>query len=336
MIEPGRRSRTRGSLLAGAVGDALGAPVEFDGLDGIRAAHGPAGVTGLLPSGYGPPGLVTDDTQMVLFTVEALLTGGDGDRAEALHAAYLRWLRTQESTSPPRGATGLAAQGWLYSARAPGNACLSGLRAGRRGTPGAPANPDSKGCGTVMRSAPFGLDPRLRTPADVAGAALAGSVLTHGHPTAGVAAAGMAVLVHHLLDGVELPGAVRRTVAHLRGLPGHEETTAALDAAVAAADDGPPSAERLVALGEGWVAEEALAMSVYCALAHPGPDGMRDALLLAVNHGGDSDSTGAITGNVLGARHGEAAVPAGWAHAVEGRGTLLDLADRLAALDPPR
>ena len=334
MIEPDRRSRTRGSLLAGAVGDALGAPVEFDRLDGIRAAHGPAGVTGLLPSGYGPPGLVTDDTQMVLFTVEALLAAGDP--VEALHPAYLRWLRTQESAAPPAGATGLAAQAWLYSARAPGNACLSGLRAGRRGTLDAPANPGSKGCGTVMRSAPFGLDPRLRTPADVTAAALAGSILTHGHPTAGVAAAGLAVLVHHLLDGADLPDAVRCTVDHLRGLPGHEETTAALDAAVAAAADGPPSPERLVALGEGWVAEEALAMSVYCALAHPGPDGMRDALLLAVNHGGDSDSTGAITGNVLGARHGEAAVPDGWAHAVEGRDTLLDLADSLAALDPSR
>lgn len=336
MIEPDRRSRTRGCLLAGAVGDALGAPVEFDGLAGIRAAHGPDGVTGLLPSGYGPPGLITDDTQMVLFTVEALLSDGEADRAEALHAAYLRWLRTQETVAPPPGATGLTARAWLYSARAPGNACLSGLRTGRRGTLDAPANPDSKGCGTVMRSAPFGLDPRLRTPAEVTAAALAGSVLTHGHPTAGVAAAGLAVLVHQLLDGVDLRDAVRHTVDHLRGLPGHDETTAALDAAIAAAEDGPPTAERLVALGEGWVAEEALAMSVYCALAHPGPDGMRDALLLAVNHGGDSDSTGAITGNVLGARHGEAAVPTEWARAVEGRDTLLDLADRLAALGPPR
>ena len=162
MSDPDRRSRTRGSLLAGAVGDALGAPVEFAPLDAIRAAHGPAGLVDLLPSAYGAPGLVTDDTQMVLFTVEALLA--DGDRAAALHAAYLRWLRTQETAAPPAGAEGLAAQAWLYAQRAPGNACLSGLRSGRRGTPAAPANPGSKGCGTVMRSAPFGLDPRLRTP----------------------------------------------------------------------------------------------------------------------------------------------------------------------------
>lgn len=70
-------------------------------------------------------------------------------------------------------------------------------------------------------------------------------------------------------------------------------------------------------------------MSVHCALAHPAPDEMREALLLAVNHSGDSDSTGAITGNILGALHGERAVPAAWAAAVEGRETILDLAERL-------
>lgn len=306
MTPPDRRSRARGCLLAGAVGDALGAPVEFDPIDAVRARLGPAGVTDLLPSSYGRPGLITDDTQMVLFTVEALVTPGD-----SLHAAYLRWLRTQETSHPPEGATGLAAQGWLYAARAPGNACLSGLRTGR-------ANPDSKGCGTVMRSAPFGL---AFPTAEAAGrAAAAGSALTHGHPTAGVAAAGLAVLIHHLVHGAALTDAVRRTVEHLTTLDGHEETTDAVQRA---------GRGEIADHGEGWVAEEALAMSVHCALAHPAPDEMREALLLAVNHSGDSDSTGAITGNILGALHGERAVPAAWAAAVEGRETILDLAERL-------
>ncbi|MDN5933360.1 MAG: ADP-ribosylglycohydrolase family protein [Pseudonocardia sp.] len=305
MTPPDLRSRVRGCLLAGAVGDALGAPVEFDSVDAIRARLGPAGVTDLLPSGYGPPGLITDDTQMVLFTVEALVTPGD-----SLHAAYLRWLRTQETTGPPPDATGLAAQPWLYAARAPGNACLSGLRTGR-------ANPESKGCGTVMRSAPFGL--ASTTPEAAATAAIEGSALTHGHPTAGVAAAGLAVLIHPLRHGTALVASVRRTVAHLPPLDGPEETTDAVLRAAAGEDE----------LGEGWVAEEALAMSVRYALAHPGPDELGAALLLAVNHSGDSDSTGAITGNILGALHGEQAIPAAWARAVEGRDTILGLAGRL-------
>jgi ADP-ribosylglycohydrolase len=84
------------------------------------------------------------------------------------------------------------------------------------------------------------------------------------------------------------------------------------------------------AIGQGWAAEEALAIAVCCALAHPGPGEVRPALQLAVNHSGDSDSTGAICGNLLGAWHGETALPADWVTEVEGRGTILELADDLA------
>ncbi|MFC4948364.1 ADP-ribosylglycohydrolase family protein [Pseudonocardia sp. GCM10023141] len=327
---PDRRSRVRGSLLAGAVGDALGAPVEFLSLAQIRQQYGPAGVTELVASSYGPAGLVTDDTQMVLFTAEGLLAPDPGDLAERLHAAYRRWLTTQRIPLPPEGAKGLAARPWLYAQRAPGNACLSGLQAAQRGTPSHPVNPGSKGCGTVMRAAPFGLFAGLTSIDDVADAAVTGSYLTHGHPTAGIAAAAFAVIVRRLLDGRTLAQSVDTTLDQLTAFPGHEETISALRRAVDAAAAGPPSPERLRALGEGWVAEEALAMSVYCALAHPGPDAVRAALLLAVNHDGDSDSTGSLTGNLLGALHGEAAVPPDWAATVEGRNTIMGLADRLA------
>jgi ADP-ribosylglycohydrolase len=302
--------------------------VEFDSLAAIREEHGPGGLTGLVASPYGRPGLVTDDTQMALFTAEALLDPTP-DVGSALHAAYLRWLATQETGSPPAAATGLAARPWLYAVRAPGNACLSGLRSGRRGTLDDPVNPGSKGCGTVMRAAPFGLVRAFTTAEQAVDAAFAGSALTHGHPTAHHSAAALALLVRSLVTGLDLATAVDDAIATLRRRPDHEETVAALRAAVDAARRG-PGAEVLVTLGEGWVAEEALAMGVYCALVHPGPADVRAALLLAVNHGGDSDSTGAITGNLVGARHGEEALPADWVEVVEGRVDVVDLADRLA------
>ncbi|WP_460369811.1 ADP-ribosylglycohydrolase family protein, partial [Actinocorallia lasiicapitis] len=105
---------------------------------------------------------------------------------------------------------------------------------------------------------------------------------------------------------------------------GAGETIAALRAALDAPRDE-PNAEILEGLGAGWIAEEALAMSVYCALAHPGD--VRAALCLAVNHSGDSDSTGAITGNLLGTALGERAVP--WRTAVEGHDTIVRLAEQL-------
>jgi len=81
-------------------------------------------------------------------------------------------------------------------------------------------------------------------------------------------------------------------------------------------------------LGEGWIAEEALAISLACALAYP--EDWSSAVLLAVNHGGDSDSTGAITGALLGARLGMEAIPLAWSHDVECASELVAIADRLS------
>ena len=60
-----------------------------------------------------------------------------------------------------------------------------------------------------------------------------------------------------------------------------------------------PDERAIASLGQGWVGEEALAIAVYCALKYE-REPVR-ALAAAVNHSGDSDSTGAITGNILGA-----------------------------------
>ncbi len=368
---PMYRSRVRGCLLGGALGDALGAPVEFESIQRIRGQYGSAGVTGFVPDRRGRIGLITDDTQMTLFTVEGLIreaagkgqvpgsavtgsarSGGttepvtidgaagpvQGDAASAVRHAYLRWLDTQRHSSPPPfdGAvrTGwLREQVWLYSQRAPGNACLSGLRHGQApaapfGRPG-PVNSDSKGCGTVMRSAPFGLHaPDARHAFELAAEC---AQITHGHPTGYLAAGAFAALVHFVTEGHALTAAVRETMDLLAAYPCHEETSQALRAAVSLAAQGDPTPEKVESLGGAWVAEEALAMSVYCALAHPEPGDLRRALLLAVNHSGDSDSTGAVCGNLLGALHGESALPADWLAHLEGRETIAELADDFTA-----
>ncbi|MCZ0985844.1 ADP-ribosylglycohydrolase family protein [Streptomyces diastatochromogenes] len=119
----------------------------------------------------------------------------------------------------------------------------------------------------------------------------------------------------HLVAGDSLEGAVLSTLRLLGRHPGHEETSAALREALDLAADGSPTAEKAESLGAGWVAEEALAIGVYCALAEPR---VKDALLLSVNHSGDSDSTGSICGNLLGARHGDVGLPHAWVERVEG------------------
>jgi hypothetical protein len=105
VVQPDLRERIRGSLLGGAVGDALGAPIEFDSLRKIQQRFGPQGVAAFEPV-YGRRGAITDDTQMTLFTAEGLVLaaqvgalGRSGELVRHGHRALLRWLRTQGSQS---------------------------------------------------------------------------------------------------------------------------------------------------------------------------------------------------------------------------------------------
>lgn len=329
--------KVRGSLVGGAVGDALGWPIEFLSRDEILRRYGSPGVTGFLPGPVpGEPAGITDDTQMTLFTAEGLLrSASGGDVVPALRRAYLRWLRTQHAPGPASEPDGwLAAQRFLYAVRAPGNACMTGLRRQSTqlleprpfGEPG-PVNAHSKGCGTVMRSAPFGLTGS--GPAAAFDLAARCAQLTHGHPTGYLAAGAFAALVDHAIQGADLRAAVRDVVARLRAIPASGETIEALERAVTLADTEPASAAGVLQAGEGWIAEECLAVSVYCALSAQQTGDVRGALLLAVNHSGDSDSTGAVAGNLLGAAYGLSVLPAEWVGAVEGRDVLIRVADDL-------
>ncbi len=337
------RARVRGCLLGGAVGDALGGPVEFWDSTRITRECGHAGVGEYLPEKAGGKeryGLITDDTQMTLFTVEGLIRAGVrtdrgiGVTVAVIHHAYDRWLDTQLLHGPDGSRDGwLVGQQWLYARRAPGNTCLSALMSARRGGReiedfGESAENDSKGCGGVMRSAPFGLLPpesgvTLGWQFDAAAEAAS---YTHGHVTGQLASGALAVLIGAIVAGQELTEAVETMMSRLSEHAEHEETTAAVRRAIVAAQE-PPSIEAVESLGGGWVAEEALAIAVYAALVFPEPDQFVDALSLSVTHSGDSDSTGAVCGNILGALHGEAALPPELAFEVEGRGTILELAD---------
>ena len=326
------RDRVRGCLLGGALGDALGAGIEFLSLATIRGRYGAAGVTGLT-SAYGVHAPLTDDTQMTLFTAEGLIRASTRLRSRGIaHTpsviwhAYQRWYATQRQAGPPAQPDGwLAAQPVLYARRAPGNACLSGLARPEMGTRSRPANPDSKGCGAVMRSAPFGL---VRNRPEFSWElAVDCAVLTHGHPSGYLAAGAFAWIIASVVEGATVPDAAESALGHLAAEPAGDEVTAALRAALAAAAKGAPTAERVESLGAGWVAEEALAIAVYCAAA--APDDPRTALLTAVNHSGDSDSTGAICGNLVGAALGEQALPADWLRQLEGYDLVSQVADDL-------
>lgn len=323
-------------LLGGAVGDALGAPIEFMTRERILARFGPDGLTGYAPA-YGGIGTITDDTQMTLFTAEGLLRAwvrgakrGVSSYDGVVAHAYQRWLRTQGASNAHlarfSGDEGwLFAQRALHATRAPGNTCLSALRS--MPSYGEPARNSSKGCGGVMRMAPVGLY-FARSPVDdpveeafAVGNSLA--ALTHGHPSGVLPAGAFAVIVLVLAQGGTLDDAIECAKSRLLREPDHSETLDAIESAERLARRGGERHAALARLGQGWVAEEALAIALYCAQV---AEDFRDGVLLAVNHDGDSDSTGALAGHLLGAMHGMQALPAEWLDPLE----LRDVVDEVA------
>jgi ADP-ribosylglycohydrolase len=356
-------SRIHGCLLGGALGDSLGYAVEFDDISAIRARFGPAGLLDFSALAAGSH--FSDDTQMTLYTVDGLLEalewandGVGADTNACLWLAYLRWLGTQGVAVPPSAPVQpprwIDAQEVLGHRRAPGNACLSGLATGEMGTVYRPVNPDSKGCGTVMRSAPFGLLPHI-APESVYKLSADAASLTHGHPSARQSAGAFSLVVHALTAGQGLREAAEYALGYLLGgnLPRGEAPDQALIERMKAALRLSGSAgsspvahlgpEDLVReLGEGWVAEEALAVALYAVLATV-PDTtaagtghaeahFRAAIALAVNHSGDSDSTASIAGNILGTFYGEQCLPAGWLGSLEAPEVIRGMASQLAAV----
>jgi len=341
-----KTQRFRGVLLGGAVGDALGAAVEFMERTEILSWFGPGGIRDFVPVD-GRLGAVTDDTQLTAFCAEAILrahAAGIGRDDLAAHAlersrSYLRWLLTQGETQALLDApkSWLMTQPDLFHRRGPGQTCLSSLRAMR--SLGASAVNSSKGCGAVMRVAPIGLfhshwyAESTSFDASVFDAGMHDAALTHGHPSGHLPAGFLAVLIALLVSGVPLEIALKRARRQLLARAGHEQTAAAVDRALDLAHTFPCDPLLLASLGAGWVGEEALAMALYCAVGcEENASDLEAAIVLAVNHDGDSDSTGAITGSLLGALHGEPAIPARWLDAIELRETVTTLADDLATV----
>ncbi|GIX14658.1 MAG: putative ADP-ribosylglycohydrolase [Paracoccaceae bacterium] len=314
--------RIEASLLAGAMGDALGAEIEFWKLAEIRRAY-PTGFDGLPPHA-GMTGAITDDTQMTLFTAEGLINAhvryyfkGICHPPSVVHHALLRWYVTQGG-KPRREVDdrGLVADPRLHHQRAPGNTCLSALGAAEHF--GDMARNDSKGCGTIMRVAPVAFSGVN----DVAALAMETSALTHGHVTGQEAAAAWALILRDVFEGKGSPEqAARALLGHFGA-----ETDAALRAALAAPRDG--RAETVEGLGGGWVAEEALAIALYACLCAAD---LEHGLSIAVTHSGDSDSTGAIAGNLLGLMFPDQVFAHRWADEVECRDLIGRLAGDLSA-----
>jgi ADP-ribosylglycohydrolase len=299
----------RGLLLGLALGDALGWPVEFLALPAIRARYGPGGITE--PP---DPAIYTDDTQMTMAVAEALIEAGHlgldalmGDLA----GRFIAWKNDPETPLTAPGTTCLRAVAALESGAAWREAGVVG----------------SKGCGACMRVAPVGLYYR-QEPEQLRAMARAQGWLTHRHPASDAACIAAAYLVTLALDGAPPRDWPDRVQEFTGG------TSAEFDAAIRRVEEAVGWDDEQRALnhvgptrGGGWIAEEAVAMALYCSVRCP--DDYMACVRLAANIDGDSDSVACIAGGLVGARLGAGALPESWLARLKGRDRLTALADRL-------
>lgn len=335
-------NKYRGCLIGGAAGDALGYAVEFLDYDSIVQKYGSRGITEYaLRNGVAE---ISDDTQMTMFTANGLLLGTTrgnmrgvfGSYPSYIEFCYGDWLRTQTEAYPLKGDfhySWLVNMKELFNFRAPGHTCMSALASSEHGTIENPIN-QSKGCGGVMRVAPIGLyfgdkDYSIEE-VDRIGAETA--AITHGHELGYIPAAACVHMIHlvshddvPLLDAVlDMRESIGKQYAGAKHLP---EFIRLIDKAVALSRSSQDDVDAIRQLGEGWVAEETLAIAIYCALKYE--NDFDKALIAAVNHSGDSDSTGAVTGNILGAYLGLDKIPSKYLDNLELKDVILELADDL-------
>ena len=344
--------RIRGSLIGGACGDALGYAIEFSPEREIFAHYGAEGIVSYELDPRRGEALISDDTQMTMFTANGLVAAvrdesPDDPRAYAAKA-YQDWLLTQrksyrqvmwmEPADLYGNVTWLLRNPKMYHLRAPGNTCLSALIGNEdTGVPDYIASPrnGSKGCGGVMRVAPVALMPYNEPIEKIDMEAAQVAAITHGNSLGYMPAALLVHIIRRIvypeqtmtlkeivLEGCDTIYRLFRADANVDRMVSIIQDAVRLSHSSVVTD-----LEAIHKLGEGWVGEEALAIAVFCALKYENDFGQ--ALIAAVNHGGDSDSTGAICGNILGAIVGLSGIGEEWKEHLELSDEIMELADEI-------
>ena len=275
---------------------------------------------------YKKHGILVGATRMAM-------RGIAGHPSGYVYRAYLDWLETQsgkQANNPIK--SWLMQVDELHARRAPGNTCMSALSSDIAGTIENPIN-DSKGCGGVMRVAPIPLYFRENTYA-IDGAMV--SALTHGHPMSHLSSAMLVQIISLIICADSSVGeslseiidesceVIGKLFPDNEYLPGFIEI---IRLAMQLSQNEDNDVNNIKKLGEGWIAEEALAISLYCSLKYY--DDFSAAIIAAVNHDGDSDSTGAITGNIVGAHVGYEKIPQKWKDDLELLDVILEIAEDL-------
>lgn len=289
-------SRARGAYFGLAVGDALGATVEFMTPREIAHTHGQH--KDIVGGGWLnlKPGQITDDTEMSLALGRAIVLEG-GVVAKTIAQAFDGWLKSKPVD------VGHTVRRGIVRFRTDGSTC-------------AKADEYDAGNGAVMRVLPVALATLGAPDEDAAQAAKLQAHVTHNAPLADFGLVTVVRMVQRALMGGSGAYVDMLKTAH----------------ALAAQSAQYDFTKRPQLNPSGFLPETLRA--VFQALART--DGFEAALIEVVNRGGDADTTGAILGFIAGAHYGDGAIPQRWLKALDPkvRDACEDQALKLLELSP--
>jgi ADP-ribosylglycohydrolase len=306
-------NRFKGCLLGLAIGDALGAPVEYLALENIREKYGKEGITDFDVWNGFKAGHYTDDTQLSLATAKGcihahfnLMREGEARSQEFVYKSYMEWLQGLQDP---------------FRVRHPGYTCMHVLQSEKKGSLENPVN-DSTEVSGLLRTAPVGLafppGMAFREAADYAS-------ITHGHPSAYYAAAFFAEIIAQIIEEKTLQDAVELSIEQLTSFDGHEDLLGYLEVALELFISQTPVEESIPQFGKGVSAAEVLSLGVYCALKHVFE--FSDGVKASVNHSGISTSCGLVTGAILGSLLGVEGISDHWVSELESSQDIIEIAE---------
>jgi len=303
----------KGCLLGLAVGDALGAPVDFLSLDKIKEKYGKKGIEDFDFWERFKPGSYTDETQLSLATAKGcinahlnLISKGESFSLKVIYKRYMEWL---DDLRDP------------FHVRHPGYTCMNVLQSGQKGSVGNPINNSTEASG-LLRTAPVGLafppGMAFREGTDYA-------AMTHGHPSAYLAAGFLSELIAQIIEGLSLQDAVEMSIEQLVAFDSHQEVLKQIERALELFINQDPVEESIPKFGKGVTATEVLAIGMFCALKFVFE--FQEGILASINHSGMSTSTGVVTGSILGTLLGSETIPEKWISKLENYKEINEIAE---------
>ena len=287
--------RLMGALWGAVVGDALGVPVEFSSRE-ERRRDPVAGVRGF-GTWNQPPGTWSDDSYLLLATVESLLEGYD---LEHMGKAFAGWLH--EGKWRPHGR--------VFDIGGTTRHAIDAIYFGTPAEEAGQTSEQSNGNGSLMRILPIGLAFWSSSGDEICEAAERASSLTHGHAWSRMACAYYCLLARRLFRGEDKFSAVGTTtdefVAHYKQTP-FAEHLSQFDFLI---NESISTCNETKIDSSGFVLST-LNASVWCLLRETSYSA---TVLRAINLGGDTDTTACVVGGLAGLIYGRDGIPEEWFH----------------------